>query len=236
MKTSLLERSIFALSILLGTSVGYAAVSKNHIQSVSALRLPLTQRLAAVEKQGAAGRQELARMAFDEKESLENRWRAVTAMGRVYPKESQKQLEKALKSPEWFMRNAALVVVPYNNRDWAVRWSRVLMHDPALVVRTAAVKALRQMHAVETQDLLWEKLYSSENYKNGQSLWIREHILEALSQFALPGSEAQFIRVLQDRDASLHPVARATLKKLTNRSFETSDQWVSWWETKSVKR
>jgi hypothetical protein len=129
-----------------------------------------------------------------------------------------------------------LVVVPYNNRDWAVRWSRVLMHDPALVVRTAAVKSLRQMHAVEAQDLLWEKLYSSENYKNGQSLWIREHILEALSQFALPGSEKHFIRVLQDRDASLHPVARATLQKLTNRSFETSDQWVSWWETKSVKR
>jgi hypothetical protein len=102
MKTSLLDRSLFAISILLGTSAGHAAVSKNHIQSVSALRLPLTQRLAAVEKQGATGRKELVRMAFDEKESLENRWRAVTAMGRVYPKESQKQLEKALKSPEWF--------------------------------------------------------------------------------------------------------------------------------------
>jgi HEAT repeat protein len=211
-------------------TTAFAAVPSISQKTTQALRLPLSQRIAEIEKQGTKGKNQLAQMAFDQSQPLENRWRAITALGRVYPNDSRETLEKALKSPEWYMRNAALVVVPYNNRDWAIQWARILAHDPALVVRTAAVNALRQLHAVEAQDLLWEKLYSSENYKGGQSLWVRKHIVETLAQFTPVGSEGKFIAVLKDKDRSLHPAAVSALERLTRQRFATQSQWLAWWD------
>lgn len=208
------------------TSVWASAPKKLEIEN--ALRLPLQSRLTTIERQGLSGLHELRKMAFEKNESLETRWRAVTAIGRIYPQEGRKTLDLAMQSSEWFMRNAALVVAPYGDRQWAVKWARVLMHDPALVVRTAAVQALQRLNAYESQDLLWEKLYSSENYRAGQSLWIRKYILETLAQFARPGQEKPFIRVLADQDQSLHPIAIRTLQKITKQNFSSADQWQAW--------
>lgn len=202
---------------------------KPTLEVEGALRLPIDDRISQIKQQGESGEVELTRMAFDESEPLQNRWRAITALGRVYPQTSRKSLEKAMKSPEWFMRNAAIIVAPYNDKAWATKWSRLLMHDPALVVRTAAVRVIRQINATDTSGLLWEKLYSSENYRGTQSLWIRRHIIEALSQFAVHGDEQKFIGVLNDKDKSLHPLAIQALKKLTKQKYETPTQWTAWW-------
>jgi len=228
-------KRIFSSIIFILVQPTLAAVPKQSVLTMQALRLPLEQRLATVGKQGLSGQRELKKMAFNQKESLENRWRSITTLGRLYPIEGRPSLEKALKSPDWFMRNAALVVVPYNDRDWAIKWSRMLIHDPALVVRTAAVNTLKVMHAVEVQDLLWEKLYSSENYKSGESLWIRKHILETLEQFSTTGTEAQFVKVLSDKDRALHPIAMRTLEKLTKLKFQTADQWLAWGQNTTHK-
>ena len=126
------------------------------------------------------------------------------------------------------MRNAALLVLPYGSRKWAVQWARRMMHDQALVVRTAAVKALQQLGASEAQPLLWEKLYSRENFRGGDSLWIRTHILEALTQFAHTGEEYKFVAVLGDKDKSLHPIALRALKKLTRQDLATQSEWLVW--------
>jgi hypothetical protein len=223
-------------SILLGLlfSVSAFGAVSPEIRVEGALRMPLPNRLEALEKEGLAGRRELKKIAFDKKETLENRWRALTAYGRIYKSAAQPVLEQALASQEWFMRNAALIVVSYGQRQWAVKWARLLMHDPALVVRTAAVQTLRQLNAVDTTDLLWEKLYSAENYRSGQSLWIRRHILEALVQFAGRGQEGKFIRVLSDKDTSLHTVAVRGLEKVTRERFSTPDQWQAWWNNRKV--
>ncbi|MCB0350652.1 MAG: hypothetical protein KDD38_05675, partial [Bdellovibrionales bacterium] len=151
-----------------------------------------------------------------------------TSYGRVYKNKSQSFLEQSMRSSEWFMRNAALVVAPYADRTWAIKWARFMLHDKALVVRTAAVQALRHLNATESQGLLWEKLYSSENYRGGESLWVRRHILEALEQFARPGQEAGFISVLNDKDKSLHPIALRTLNKITKENFVSTAEWRAW--------
>ena len=216
---------------IFAAELGLAAVPSNS-RVEGALRLPLTNRLPILEKQGPQGREALRKMAFDKKETLENRWRAITAYGRIYKGDYQDVLEKALNSSEWFMRNAALIVAPYAHREWAVKWARLMMHDPALVVRTAAVQTLRQLNASESRDLLWVKFYSSENYRSGESLWIRRHILEALVQFAGPGQEGKFVAVLNDRDASLHPFAIQGLEKVTHEKFTTAEQWSSWWQVR----
>jgi hypothetical protein len=227
-------KSLLSLAIVLISSGSvYAAISQE-VRTEGALRLPLENRLQALEKQGPEGRLQLEKVAFDKSETLENRWRAVTSYGRLYKNHAREFLEKSLSSPEWFMRNAALVVVPYNQRPWAIQWARLLMHDPALVVRTAAVKTLRQLNATETSDLLWQKLYSSENYRAGQSLWIRRHILEALVQFASRGQEKKFISLLKDKDQALHPLAVRGLEKVTQKKFETTEQWQAWWQKRST--
>ncbi len=233
MKTS---QSILIVCTTFATVFSFASV-KHSLEIEGALRLPLEDRIAQIKQQGDTGEKELSRLAFDEAEPLQNRWRAITALGRAYPQTSRASLEKAMKSPEWFMRNAAIIVAPYNDKSWAVKWSRLLMHDSALVVRTAAVRVLRQINATETAGLLWEKLYSTENYRGTQSLWIRRHIVEALSQFASNGDEQKFIGVLNDKDKSLHPMAMLALKKLTKQKHETPTQWTAWWKnSKSVTK
>ena len=216
----------------------FAAVAPNTrpTETLAGLRLPLAQRLQIISERGQKGFSELSSIAFDESQDLETRWRAITTLGRVHASASRSLLEKALKSPDWYMRNAALIVAPYNNRSWALNWSRILLHDPALVVRTAAVQSLRQLNATEAEGLLWEKLYSSENYRSGESLWIRKHILAALLQFSKPGSEGRFISVLNDKDSSLHPIAMQALEKITRRKFADRTEWQTWHAQTSKKK
>lgn len=213
-------------SLLVVSHVAWAAVP-SRVKMEGILRQPLENRIESLSQKNSQSREQLEQLAFDSSQRLDTRWRAVTALGRVYPKESRPTLEKALRSPEWFMRNAALVVLPYADRSWAVNWARVLVHDPALVVRTAAVQVIRKLRATEAEALLWEKLYSSENFRGGQSLWIRRHILETLKEFnSTPGQNpvqakakaAQFRAVLQDKDTSLHALAKSALQKIESKN------------------
>ncbi|MEQ1666331.1 MAG: HEAT repeat domain-containing protein [Bdellovibrionales bacterium] len=190
--------------------------------------------IAAIQK--SVNRSQAQKVAFDTKNSMQLRWRTVTAYGKNYPNEAKPFLEKALKSPEWFMRNAAVLVLPYAERSWAISWLEKMMSDPALVVRTAAVQATEQMGGIELQSLLWTKLYSRENYHRSSSLWIRKHILETLSAFATTNDVDKFIQVLKDDDQNLHSVSLATLKKLTRQDYRNYADWKVWKNKNSIIR
>jgi len=191
-----------------------------------ALQMPLPNRLKALGLQGPKTFSQLQQIADSKSEGLELRWRAITAMGRLEPFRARPQLETALKSQDWYLRNAALVVLHYGERSWAVDWAKKLLDDDALVVRTAAVEALSEMNAIEAEDVLWQKLYAKENFKNGQSLWIRKHIAQTLARFARPGQERAFQKLLMDEDQSLHASALQGLTKLTQKDL-TRDEWLS---------
>ncbi len=173
--------------------------------------------------------QSLQKIAFDQQEPLVIRWRAVTSAGRIYGPGAQHFLAQSMRRPEWFLRNAALVVVPYAHRKWAIRWSCRLLNDPSLVVRTAAVEALRKLHAKGARPELWQKLYAKQNFRHGYSLWIRQNIVKALSTMATPKDEGRFVRILSDRDRALRPLAIAALQKLAYLNYKTPAQWDSWW-------
>lgn len=158
----------------------------------------------------------LAEIAFEKKEPLTIRWKALVTLGRLDPKYAEADLEKALKSPEWFMRNAALVVVPYGDREWAIKKARVAIHDPALVVRTAAVKVLADVRAREASPLLWEKMNATENFRRGESLWIRPIISEALTAMARKEDKASFTKLLSDRDPRVQAQAKVALNKIAS--------------------
>jgi len=209
-----------------------------------ALAMPFAGRLEALENQGAQGYRNLMSIMFDEKMPMATRWRAVTAAGRIGGKESVPELERALKRPEWFMRNAGLVALAKIDRKAAIQWARKLASDRALVVRAAAVETLADLHDTESAGLLWEKLYAKENFRHQQSLFIRRRIVEALAMFKPVGAEGKFIRVLGDSDENLHPLAILALERLTNNPLGTSkdtlafkrERWRKWWAERAQAR
>lgn len=221
-----MKATLWIAALMMGATQATAAVPSTITEDVKQhLRLAPEKRGTSLRPMGKQGKEALSAIAFDRSETLDSRWKALVTLGRLDPDYARPHLEAAMKSSEWFMRNAALVVVPYNDREWGIRWARLLMHDHALVVRTAAVNALSEMRAIEASDLLWEKLYSSENFKRGESLWIRPHIAKALAQMARKQDQAAFVRMLEDKDVRLHPLAQSALHKITGVE-RSREEWI----------
>lgn len=164
----------------------------------------IEKRLTAFRNLGLKGENYLIQTAFDKKADLTTRWRAMTTLGRLNARKFHSFIERGLKSPEWFVRNAALIALLNDSRDEAVAWSMRLVEDPALVVRTQAVRNLIALNGREAEVELWRELYSRRNYSGRESLWIRAHIAEALAKFAGPGRAKKFERVLLDPDRRLY--------------------------------
>jgi hypothetical protein len=192
---------IFFLMVI----AGILAQSARATPMESLLNLNIDQRVKEFKELKPRGYQFLAQTAFDKKNGLQTRWRALTTMGRLDPIFFRKELDQALKSSEWFMRNAALIALQTDERPRAVEWSMRLIDDPALVVRTQAVRNLIQLDAREMQAKLWERIFSLKNFRGKESLWVRVHLAEALASFATPGSGTRgFQRLLMDDDDRLH--------------------------------
>ena len=202
-----------------------------------ALQLPSEQRIQSLKKMPWAV-DLITQVAFDKKSPLTERWKSLTALGRLKPQSPA--LENAVQHRDWFMRNAGLLAMSHGPKKRTLKWSRKLLDDPALVVRTAAVKMIRSLNGKELENLLWEKLRSKENFKSGESLWIRKHIVETLGDFSKPGYEARFVRLLNDKDPRVHQSAINALEKITNSRLKGKTTakrrkaWLSWWSKKSL--
>lgn len=209
---------------------------------MEAIRLPLDNRVQALKAQGRPVLERLYQLAFDRNKDLELRWRAITALPYLDKDIGLQAVEKALSGDEWYLRNAATLALPTLDRTYAVNKSGQLLSDPALVVRTAAAQNLLKLNGIEKESLLWEKLNSPQNFRKGQSLWVRKHIARALAAFAKAGSEQKFISLLADTDVRLHDSAvrglerlsgLTTPKKLKSRS-EKQNFWLTWWQKKGA--
>ncbi len=168
------------------------------------LRRPLRDRVGIFHHMGDQAYEILSSMVFAENLSLQTRWKAVTTLGRLNFTKAKPILEKALRHNEWFIRNAALIASRNGDRAFALAWSERLLQDSALVVRTAAVQNLVELNAKELGPVLWERLFAQENFKGGQSLWIRHHIAKALVLLGVQGEVKDWRRLLQDQDERLH--------------------------------
>ncbi len=206
----ILVLSLFALN-------AFAAIPPKKIVQepiLSALKSKPPQRLQVLRAQGKEGIKQLRTIAFNTALPVESRWKALTTLARIADKESLPDLERAVQSTDWFMRDAALKSFENVDKSQAKRWARHLASDPALVVRTSAVGTLKRLKDKDSADLLWDRLYSAQNYRGNQSLWIRRHIVEALSTFAKKGEEEKFKKILTDKDKTLYKPALAALDKL----------------------
>ena len=229
----------------------YSAVSEKAIRNElaqpknkatqEALRLPLGERVSALQMQGPQGYRNLRDIMFDDKQTMEARWRSVTAIGIIGGADSVPELERALQSKEWYLRNAGLLAIMKVDRKKAIKWSRALLSDRAMVVRAAAVDALSELKDPSSVNLLWTKLNAKENFKGKQSLFIRRRIIETLAQLDGTGREAKFVSVLADSDESLHAPAIHALERITAKTMGEPQEpvkfkkahWQRWWKEKS---
>lgn len=183
---------------------------------IALLLQPMNERLKEFEKQPEKTYKFLPTTAFDQTQSLQIRWRAITTMGRLDPIHFQKDLEKALQSTDWYLRNAALIAILNVPRDVALKWSTQMLKDPALMVRTQAVRNLVGINATEAEPILWQQIWDKRNFRGQQSLWIRAHMAEALARLAPPTGRAKhFQKLILDPDSRLHKWAIQGLEKST---------------------
>ena len=211
---------IFLALLSLYLVPGWAAVPGNSLRIAPQKKIydilmqPHKKRLLSL-KANAESFDQLEKMAKDQRQTLQVRWRAITAMGEVFPKKSKNVLESLATSREWYVRNAVMIALNHVDRATALKWARYMLEDRSLIVRTSAVQTIRKFKATELRDLLWKKIDSEENFHRGQSLWIRKDMAATLMGFAGQGEEEKFLRLLLDGDPRIHPFAMAALKKIT---------------------
>ena len=183
-----------------------------------ALSLPIFTQVSAgvVEKDFAS----LKNQAFNSKLDYKARWKALLALVDSAPSKAIPELRKASKSADWFMRDAALRGMAKVDPNEAKQMARSLLKDKALIVRTTAVEYIKKLNDSDSESLLWVELNNPQNFRGQQSLWIRRHIVEALSEFKTKGNEARFVELLADADQTLHVPALKALESLQGAKYD----------------
>lgn len=171
-----------------------------------------------------------------EKKSMPTRWKALTLAAHLKGEGSLPDIEQALKAPEWFMRNAALIALQSFDPAKAKLRARILLKDKALVVRSAAVDVIGIELDAAARDLFWEEFDATYNFRQKQGLWVRRQILEKLA--VNPGKKeiSLFAKALKDKDSKLHPTAVVALERLTQLKLgkgqdglaERRQMWIKW--------
>lgn len=203
--------------MLLALALSFAAAAAAQSPSLdSILNEPIALRVRTLRPLGRRAYGDLAKIAFDKQNQLKTRWRAVTTMGRLDPGYFRASLDRALISPDWFMRNAALIALLGDDHARAVAASLKALDDSALIVRTQAVRNIIHLKARVAEPRLWRELNAPRAFSaKHESLWVRAHLAEALASFSGPGRTKSFQKLLNDEDPRLHKWAIRGLEAST---------------------
>lgn len=234
------SNSLSAL-LLLFSHTAQAGIPKNsvaqHLQHPS-----FEQRVRRIRAEGSNGLSGLRSIAFDSKTTERMKWNAIISMGVVYGDKALLDLERALKSDDWILRNSALISLRSFNSRLSKDWSLKLLKDKALVVRSSSVESLAYDLDDRTIGSLWEALHDPQNFRGSRSLWIRRQIVSAVASQPREVDAGRFIEVLRGSDIELHPPAMRALERITGLRKGASDStpqeeaqsWVRWWTAKKI--
>lgn len=160
--------------------------------------------------------------------NMNERWSSLVKAAELATAGQLGQIKEFSDHSEWFMRNAALVALKKINQQEARQEARKLIKDKALVVRSAAVDILAQdLVASDDRRLLMEELNQDYNFNKKSSLWIRQQILEKLSETATTSDRQFFAKTLFDMDKNIAELSARTLSKIDGQSSEAKSlqQW-----------
>lgn len=220
-----------------------AVMSSSHaVSATELLSMPDANRIQVAKTRAMELYPEFIQIAFTEGKSVQARWKALITAAQINPNGAANDLNRALKHKDWFMRNAALVSLRSINPRLAEKAALSLISDKALIVRSAAVGVIPDFAQPETRTALWAEMRADYNFHKGESLWVREEILEKLAIDPQKHEYSYFASALQDRDEKLAGIAIMALEKLTHKKIgnaKTSDEqkkklWVKYTKEHSV--
>lgn len=165
----------------------------------------------SVKEKTEAGLKSLIELAFSLEESMELRWKALVVAGGILEGEEKKNLiNRAVKSPEWFMRAAVLEFASDLENQEALKIAERLIGDKALMVRHSAEIFLKKQNSFLARKILWQSLKVEEGAE--LCLYLCENRLSYLVE-ASDKNDLQFLaRIIKGPYAASHQ--EAVIKKL----------------------
>lgn len=151
---------------------------------------------------------ELKKIVFDNQATITERWKALMKLSVSKGRASLPDLEQALNSKDWFLRDGALRATCAIDESLGKKWARYLLSDPALVVRTTAVDMIRRLNDLDAKENLWSELNQKRNFRFGNSLWVRKHIVAVLLQFDPEMKDERFATLLDDKDLAIKSILK----------------------------
>ncbi|MCE3011111.1 MAG: hypothetical protein LW875_10925 [Proteobacteria bacterium] len=207
------------------------------------LTLPAENRLLVARDHRNMLSQKLPEMAFDQNLSMPQRWRALALHTQLEGVKALPQVEKAIKSPEWFMRNAALLSLKSIAPERVEKFAFELLEDKALVVRSAAVGHLPENLSQAQREKLWDLMESKSNFRGLQSLWVRAEIFQKLVLKPQKRELPLYLKALREKDQRFHGPALKALQQMgpqvakNSESMEVQRQkWLKWAATADLSR
>lgn len=178
----------------------------------------------------------LKNISRDSTNNVDLRWRALYLGAQIDLPRFLSEVRFALKSPEWFMRMAALNAAKDFSPNLAAEFARILIKDKALVVRTAAADILMKTANQKDREILWTSFFDKANSHKGKSLWLRPRLLNHLAKTSKPNELVRFASVLKDKDIKMQEIALQVLEEKSDIRIGTQNtpmekrkaMWLAW--------
>ena len=204
-------------------------------------RVPQNIALARFEEivsRGPSAVPELTHIYKDPKRADLEVWVAARALGRLGGPQARAGLEAGLKSTRIMSRLGSVSGLGLMRDLQATPALESALYDKAMMVRAAAADALAIFAQPTSATALGKALNISANFRGGQSLFVREHIVDALGAVGSSASIELLVASVADADPGVQLSARNALVKMTGKSFGRSKQvssaeaeaWQSWWQ------
>ncbi len=179
--------------------------------------------------------QSLKNQLDQKKSTIEQRWQALQKMAELGSDQAWNQIRKSAKDARWDVRNASVVAAEKMGADKAALLVKDLLQDKALIVRSAAVDVASRLNRQDLREDLWKEFYRPGNFRNGQSLWIRDQIAEFLILHPEQKERKKFVQMLSEPEENLQQRAISALEKMTGivQSADSSLKenrrlWIQW--------
>lgn len=205
---------------------------------IEVLRRPAADRHRIIAQQPDGIYRKLIDISETETVPMDIRWKALTAAAVHQREKSVEDLLKASESKDWFMRNASLIALQEYAPVKAREVARRLVMDPALVVRSAAVRTLAKDSSLEATEVLWKELNEGYNRRGSQSLWIRGEIAEVLATRVGADELNRIAQLLNDDDGRVRLASVRGLERLTGKKLgegAPGDQVAQLWKNYFAK-
>lgn len=145
--------------------------------------------------------------------TVDQKWAILKQVRQTNKDFARKVYLACLKSDDWVLRSGGLQFLasldPLAARPYAIKF---LKEDPALVVRSAALKVLEDI-GIRNREYLWGALRSSRNFHKGESLWIRKKLAWALFKMTNSSEIQRWMPLLSDSDPEVVAVAVSAMEK-----------------------